>query len=252
MQLIEGIRHYVEFSPAEVWADLFNMAGFADEGKLIGLPVLAPDAGHKFDLGVLDRDAAGDEIEEGNLSEAESLFSPTHPMSPTRRPGRRKSRLETLRETTAVGSDPPVRSLDPARTGRLSRSYPDAPLLSPVRSTRPVEINIISPSQSSAPSPARRAVPFTILPRPRSRRRAVRAAGTAHRASQIPTRAELAARTTAAGRGRSMRRVLTHAERDTRTTAAASVARAAAQARAVARIAALRRARNKEAGDDDL
>ena len=198
----EGIRHYVEFSPAEVWADMFNSDGFVDEGKLIGLPVLAADAGHMVDL---DLDADGNEIEEDNLSEAESVFSPDSPMSPSR-PGRRKSRLQTLRETTSSRSNPPVPTLDPSRTGRLSRSYPYAPTHSPVRSTRSREINIISPSQSPDPSSARRAAP---VPRPRRRR------------------------------------VLTHRERDARAVAAATVTRNASHVAALARIAAAKKSTNQ-------
>ena len=217
----EGFRHYVEFSPAEVWADMFNSDGFADKYKHITLPVLVPDAGHLFDMRELDGGASPE------------ITRPL-PRSPSG-PGRRRSRLETLRETTTT------HSLDPARTGQLSSNYP-AQLLSPVASRRVRRsispevgriLNLISPSRAGRGRGRAAGRGVYVLPAPARPRVTASSSGTARRPSQRPTRNQAAAGRTAAG----------------------NRARAAAQARAAAALIAPARialAGNKKDGDDDL
>ena len=139
----QGIRHYVEFSPAEVWADMFNMDGFADDGKLIRLPELAPDAGHKVDLRTPEKPKKQKKPKPPTASEIDQKNEANpgyYERSPTRRPGQDTPRRETLRLTTlerAVG-DRQIQGRDPARHGQVSsRSTEANPLVSPLPPRRP-------------------------------------------------------------------------------------------------------------------
>ena len=191
---------------------MFNSDGFADENKYIGLPALAEDAGHLFDMGVL-----GSVEDTGAASETESAFSPQHSVSS--REGGETPRPETLR---AFGGDP-------ARHGQLSSNYPQQ-LLSPVASRRVRRsispevgrgrgrrrgrgrgrgrgriLNLTSPPSSPAGRGRGRAAGrgIYVLPAPARPRVTASSSGTARRPSQRPTRNQAAAgRTTAGNRAR--------------------------------------------------